>query len=68
MSLIAVPVFYWRHKVVDKGRFLEHMFSDLVLDGERELGPKRAGVLPYLSITVGVIVMLVGYFVSWVWK
>lgn len=64
-ALIAVPVFYWRHKVVDKGKFPEHMFADLVLVGETELGPKRAGILPYLSIVLGIGVMLLGYFIFW---
>jgi amino acid transporter len=64
-ALIAVPVFYYRHKVVDKGRFPDQMFADLLLAGETELGPKRSGVLPYLAIVGGIGVMMVGYFIFW---
>jgi hypothetical protein len=41
------------------------MFADLLPAGETELGPKRSGVLPYLSIAVGIGVMLAGYFIFW---
>jgi amino acid transporter len=64
-ALIAVPVFYYRHKIVDKGRFPAQMFADLLPAGETELGPKRSGALPYLAILVGLGVMLAGYFIFW---
>jgi hypothetical protein len=59
-ALIAVPVFYYRHKVTDKGRFPAHMFVDLVPAGDHELGPKRAGILPYVAIAGGLAVMMLG--------
>jgi amino acid transporter len=65
---IAIPVFYWRHYVTDKGKFPTHMFDDLLLEGETELGPKRAGILPYLAVLGGLISMTIGYVVFWVWK
>ena len=43
-ALIAVPVFYYRHHIVDKGKFPKDMLADLVAPGEHELGPKRAGI------------------------
>jgi amino acid transporter len=65
-ALIAVPVFYYRHKVVDRGRFPDQMFADLLPAGETELGPKRSGVLPYLAIAGGLGVMMAGYVIFWV--
>jgi hypothetical protein len=53
---------------VDKGRFPEHMFADLVPAGDHKLGPKRAGILPYVAIAGGLLVMLCGYVVFWVVK
>jgi len=67
-ALIAIPVFYYRHDIVDRGKFPAHMFADLVLAGEHELGPKRAGLLPYLALAAGLMVMMAGYFIFWVWK
>lgn len=64
-ALIAVPVFYYRHKIVDKGRFPEQMFADLLPDGETELSAPRSGVLPYLAMLAGIGVMLAGYFIFW---
>jgi hypothetical protein len=65
-ALIAVRVFYYRHHVVDKGRFPSHMFVDLVPAGERGLGPNRAGVMPYVALAGGLAVMLCGYVIFWV--
>lgn len=45
----------------DKGKFPDHLFSDLVLEGQTELGPKKAGVLPYVALVVGAGVMILGY-------
>ena len=65
VAAIAVPVFYYRHKVTDKGKFPTNMMADLVPAGETELGPRQAGVLPYVALTVGLAVMLTGYFIFW---
>lgn len=65
---IAIPVFYWRHYVTDKGKFPAHMWDDLLLEGEEELGPKRAGVLPYVAVFGGLVIMTLGYVIFWVWK
>ena len=51
----------FRHYVTDKGKFPDHMLGDLVLEGETELGPKRAGVWPYVAIVGGFAVMFTGY-------
>jgi hypothetical protein len=44
------------------------MWKDLLLPGQTVLGPKRAGVLPYLALAGGVGVMLLGYVIFWVGK
>jgi len=49
-ALIALPFFYYRHYVVDKGKFPTHMFDDLLPEGQTELGPKRCGPLPYVAV------------------
>jgi amino acid transporter len=67
-ALIAIPVFWYRHHVTDKGRFPDHMMADLIPEGETALGAKRAGVLPYVALCGGLLVMLAGYFAFWVWK
>ena len=67
-ALIAVPVFLYRHHVTDKGQFPRHMFSDLIPEGKTELGPTKAGVLPYVALAGGLISMLLGYFIFWVRK
>jgi amino acid transporter len=64
-AAIIVPIFAFRHYVVDKGVFPKHMFEDLLLPGEQTLGPARAGVLPYLALAGGIAACLLGYFVFW---
>lgn len=34
--------------------------------GDHDLGPKRAGILPYVAIAGGLLVMMSGYFIFWV--
>ncbi|MFC5138380.1 APC family permease [Actinomycetospora rhizophila] len=62
-AAIVVPVFYYRHKVVDKGVFPASFSEDLPAengaDGAVEL-PRRAGVRPYLVLAGGVVVVIIG--------
>lgn len=60
-ALISIPIFLYRHYITDKGKFPDHMLGDLVLEGETELGPTKAGVLPYVAIAAGLAVMLTGW-------
>jgi amino acid transporter len=60
-----IPVFLFRHYVVDKGVFPAHMYQDLLLPGQKELGPKRAGMLPYLALAGGLASCLLGYYIFW---
>ena len=64
-AFISVPVFWYRHYVVDHGKFPAHMLSDLVPEGETELDPTRAGWLPYLALAGGGLSLLAGYLIFW---
>ena len=64
-AALVVPVFLYRHYIVDGGKFPSDMSKDLLLSGQTQLGPKRAGVLPYLALAGGVAVMFSGYFIFW---
>jgi amino acid transporter len=65
-AAIIVPIFAFRHYVVDKGVFPKQMYEDLVLPGEKQLSPKRAGALPYLALLGGIGACLLGYVMFWV--
>ena len=64
-AALIIPVFLFRHYVTDKGVFPEHMYQDLLLPGQKELGPKRAGILPYLALGGGLASCLLGYYIFW---
>jgi amino acid transporter len=55
---LIVPVFAWRHYVVDKGRFPEAMTEDLHLISEAGVRT-RASILPYLTIAAGIVVVVI---------
>jgi hypothetical protein len=64
-AAMIIPVFAFRHYVVDKGVFPPQMHQDLVIPGETQLGPKRAGLLPYLALAGGAASCLLGYAIFW---
>jgi amino acid transporter len=51
------PVFWYRHYVVDQGKFPKEAYEDLGLP-YGELGEKKAGMLPYLALILGAGVVL----------
>ena len=51
------PVFWYRHYVVDKGKFPKEAYDDLGLP-YGELGEKKAGMLPYLALVAGAVVVI----------
>jgi amino acid transporter len=59
---LCIPMFWFRHYVMDKGKFPDHMWIDLLLPGKTELDPTRAGVLPYVSLAGAVACCAIGYF------
>ncbi|WP_374372074.1 APC family permease [Dongia sp.] len=58
-AAVIIPVFWFRHYVTDKGKFPHRMLEDLGIRDIGHLGEKKAGVLPYLTLGAGVIVVLV---------
>ncbi|WBT37149.1 APC family permease [Hyphomicrobium sp. DMF-1] len=56
-AFLIVPVFWYRHYVQDKGIFPEHMLGDLGLT-QADLNQRKAGILPYLTLIAGLIVVL----------
>ena len=55
---LIIPVFVFRHYVQDKGQFPAHMLSDLGMT-TADLSVRKAGILPYVALLAGVIVVLV---------
>jgi amino acid transporter len=51
------PVFWYRHYVVDGGKFPKEAYEDLGLP-YGELGERKAGMLPYLALILGAGVVL----------
>jgi amino acid transporter len=51
------PVFWYRHYVVDKGKFPKEAYEDLGLP-YGEMGERKAGFLPYLALSAGAAVVL----------
>jgi amino acid transporter len=60
---MIVPVFAWRHYVVDKGHFPEAMKEDMHLAPEPGVR-SGAGVLPYFTIAAGLLVLIVAHRVA----
>ncbi|MBI6630842.1 APC family permease [Pontibaca salina] len=56
-AFLILPVFYFRHYIQDKGKFPEHMLQDIGLT-QADLKNKKAGILPYIAIAGGLMVML----------
>ena len=54
---LIVPVFIYRHYVQDKGRFPTQMLEDMHIDGHEDGVTNRAGVLPYIAILAGVVLV-----------
>jgi amino acid transporter len=56
-AALILPVFWYRHYVVDGGRFPPEALADLGLKAG-ETGERRAGMLPYLALLLGAAVVL----------
>ncbi len=54
---LIIPVFLFRHYVQDKGRFPPNMLADLNVT-EQDLRVRKAGILPYLTLLLGIGVVL----------
>ncbi|WP_439537627.1 APC family permease [Methyloversatilis sp.] len=58
---LIIPVFLYRHYVQDKGQFPDAMIEDMHLNDQLPAGGKRAGVLPYVTLAAGVVVVVVSH-------
>jgi amino acid transporter len=63
-AALIIPVFWFRHYVQDQGKFPKEAYDDLGL-AYGELGERKAGMLPYLTLIAGALVVLVAnwYFI-----
>ena len=54
---LIIPVFIYRHYVQDKGSFPKQMLEDLYISGDDSSTAKKAGVLPYVALVAGVLLV-----------
>jgi amino acid transporter len=59
-ALLIVPVFGFRHYLQDKGRFPDAMLDEMDLVAGAAVR-RRAGILPYLALAVGAVVVFVSH-------
>jgi amino acid transporter len=57
-AALILPVFAFRHYAQDGGRFPAAALADLGLR-EGDMGERKAGMLPYLTLAAGLIVVLI---------
>jgi len=57
-AALIIPVFWYRHYMQDGGKFPKEAYDDLGLK-EGDLGERKAGMLPYLTLLAGAAVVLV---------
>jgi len=56
-AALIIPVFWFRHYLQDGGKFPKEAYDDLGLK-EGDLGERKAGMLPYLTLVLGAAVVL----------
>ncbi|MFH3480783.1 APC family permease [Xanthobacter sp. V4C-8] len=56
-AALIIPVFIYRHYIQDGGKFPHETFEDLTI-GDGKHTQKRAGMLPYLALVAGLVVVL----------
>ena len=57
-AALIVPVFVWRHYIVDGGKFPKRMLDDLHVSA-RDLNVRKAGMLPYITLAGGIAVAII---------
>ena len=57
-AALILPVFWFRHYYQDGGHFPKEAMEDLGLSDHGDLGPRKAGFLPYLALIAGAAVVL----------
>lgn len=63
VAAMIIPVFYFRHYIVDRGRFPDQMFRDMAGEDESEI-KTNGGALPYLTLALGAAVTAFGYYLT----
>ncbi len=63
-AALIIPVFYFRHYIQDGGKFPARMLDDLGVQSG-SIGERKAGMLPYLALAGGIIVMLAA---NWIFQ
>jgi amino acid transporter len=56
-AALIIPVFIYRHYIQDKGVFPKQMLEDLYISGDDSTTSKKAGVLPYVALVAGVVLV-----------
>jgi amino acid transporter len=56
---LILPVFWYRHYITDKGKFPAKMLDDLSVGGNTDLSQRKAGMLPYITLAAGVVVVII---------
>jgi amino acid transporter len=56
-AALIIPVFCFRHYIQDGGKFPDHTLADLGIKPS-DLQEKKAGILPYLTLVAGLVVVL----------
>jgi amino acid transporter len=56
-AALIIPVFWYRHYMQDGGKFPKEAYDDLGLK-EGDLGERKAGMLPYLTLVAGAALVL----------
>ena len=56
-AALIIPVFYFRHYIQDGGKFPKGALAELGLK-EGDMGEKKAGMLPYVTLAAGAAVVL----------
>jgi amino acid transporter len=62
-SALILPVFIYRHYVQDKGVFPAAMIEQLDMSAGEKMS-KRAGVLPYVALALGVVVLVITHMLA----
>ncbi|WP_234402390.1 APC family permease [Oceanobacillus damuensis] len=55
VSLIAIPLFVYRHYITDKGQFPEQTQNEQDEKGFK----KRAGILPYVAVAAAIVIIII---------
>ncbi|ACV23329.1 amino acid transporter [Slackia heliotrinireducens] len=66
LALVGMPLYWFRHYVVDKGQFPEGTWQDLIPKGLTEPPEVPGSIIPKVCICLGIVFMLIGYIAFYV--